>query len=114
MAKWKTTDTVPNITGGLGRIKLRYAFYEDCLRHIAYAPAVSVTAPTLIIQGDKDEHVPLHQSRRLYDALRVEKRLEIVPGADHQFTKAEDFRTMTTLISEWLIRHLSRVEEQSS
>jgi pimeloyl-ACP methyl ester carboxylesterase len=114
MAKWKTTDTVPNITGGFGRIKLRYAFYEDCLRHIAYAPAVSVTAPTLIVQGDNDEHVPLHQSRRLYDALRGEKRLEIVPGADHQFTKAEDFRIMTTLISEWLIRHLSRVEEQSS
>jgi dipeptidyl aminopeptidase/acylaminoacyl peptidase len=100
--------------GGPARIKLRYAFYEDCLQHIAYAPAASITAPTLIVQGDKDEHVPLHQSRRLYDALRVEKRLEILPGADHQFTKAEDFRAMTTLIADWLIRHLSRVGDEPS
>lgn len=114
MATWKTTDTVPNILGGPGRIKLRYAFYEDCLRHLAYDPAASITAPTLIVQGDKDEHVPLHQSRRLYDALRIEKRLEVLPGADHQFTKAEDFRTMTRLISEWLIRHLARIEDESS
>jgi hypothetical protein len=111
MAKWKTTDTIPNILGGSGRIPLRYAFYEDCLRHIVYDPAASITAPTLIVQGDQDEHVPPHQSRRLYAALRIEKCLEIVPGADHQFTKAEDFRTMTQLISEWLIRYLSRVEE---
>lgn len=106
MAAWKATDTIPNIMGGTDRIKLTYAFYEDSLRQIAYGPAQSITAPTLIVQGDADEHVPLHQSRRLFDALRVEKRLELLPGADHQFTKGEDFRRMTTLIADWLIRYL--------
>jgi pimeloyl-ACP methyl ester carboxylesterase len=107
MARWKATDTVPNILGGPDRIALRYAFYEDCLRQIAYDPARSITAPTVIVQGDKDEHVPLHQSQKLYAVLRVKKHLELLPGADHQFTKGEDFKRMTHLIADWLTEHLA-------
>jgi pimeloyl-ACP methyl ester carboxylesterase len=107
MAQWKATDTIPNIMGGPERISLRYAFYEDALQRIAYDPARSITAPTIIVQGDKDEHVPLHQSQRLFETLRVKKHLEMLPGADHQFTKGEDFNRMTSLIAEWLIHHLS-------
>jgi uncharacterized protein len=106
LARWKATDTIPNIMGGSERIALRHAFYEDCLRRIAYDPARSITAPTVIVQGDQDEHVPLHQSRRLYDALQVEKHLELLPGADHQFTKREDFTQMTAVIADWLTEHL--------
>lgn len=106
MARWKNTDTVPNIMGGAERIPLRYAFYEDCLRQIAYDPARLITVPTVIVQGDQDEHVPLHQSRKLYDALRVTKHLEIVPGADHQFTKGDDFQRMITVITGWLTTYL--------
>ncbi len=108
MTKWKATDTIPNIIGGQSRITLSYAFYEDCLRRIAYEPAQRIAAPTLIVQGDKDEHVPLHQSRRLFEALQTEKRLDILPGADHQFTKVGDFHKMTTLIADWLTEHLTR------
>ena len=107
MAQWKATGTVPDILGGPQRVPLHYAFYEDCLRRIAYKPAESITAPTVIVQGDHDEHVPLHQSRRLYEALSVEKHLELIPGADHQFTKGEDFRRMTSIIADWLTKHLT-------
>ncbi|MBH0192895.1 MAG: alpha/beta fold hydrolase [Nitrospira sp.] len=107
MAQWKATDTVPNIMGGQDRIALRYAFYEDCLRRIAYEPARSITAPTIIVQGDHDEHVPLHQSQRLYEALQVKKRMEVLPGADHQFTKGEDFTWMTNVIADWLTSYLT-------
>jgi hypothetical protein len=107
MVRWKATDTVPNMLGGQDRVPLRYAFYEDCLRSIAYEPASTITAPTLIVQGDRDEHVPLHQSQRLYERLRVKKRLEMIAGADHQFSKADDFKRMTTLIADWLTEHLT-------
>ncbi|NJN36674.1 MAG: alpha/beta fold hydrolase [Nitrospiraceae bacterium] len=107
LARWQATDTIPNIMGGTDRIALRYAFYEDCLRRIAYEPARSITAPTVIVQGEQDEHVPLHQSRRLYDALHVKKHLELLPGADHQFTKREDFARMTNVIADWLTEHLA-------
>ncbi len=107
MAQWKATDTVPDIMGGPNRVALRYAFYEDCLRQIAYEPARSITAPTIIVQGDHDEHVPLHQSQRLYEELRVRKCMEVLPGADHQFTKGADFSRMTTLIADWLTSYLN-------
>lgn len=107
LVKWQATGTIPNIMGGTERIRLRYDFYEDCLRHIAYGPAERITAPTLIVQGEQDECVPLHQSRRLYDALRGPKRLDLLPEADHQFTRGEDFHRMTTSISEWLVNYLS-------
>ena len=107
LARWQATDTIPNIMGGPDRVRLRYDFYEDCLRQIAYGPAERITVPTLIVQGEQDECVPLHQSRRLRDALGGPKRLDLLPGADHQFTRGEDFRQMTTSISDWLFTHLT-------
>lgn len=107
MADWRGTNTVPNFAGGAGRIKLSFDFYEDAQRHIAYGAAPSIRAPTLIVQGDRDELIPLHQSRRFFDALTVEKSLHLIRGADHQFSRGEDFSRMTTLISEWLVAHLS-------
>ncbi|MEK7237123.1 MAG: alpha/beta fold hydrolase, partial [Nitrospirota bacterium] len=103
LARWHATDTIQNIMGGPDRVRLRYAFYEDCLRQIAYGPAEHITVPTLIVQGEKDECVPLHQSRRLYNALNGPKRLDLLPSADHQFTRGEDFHQMTTSISDWLV-----------
>lgn len=107
MAAWQATDTIPNIMGGAERIRLRYAFYEDCLRRIAYEPAKTITAPTLIVQGDQDECVPLHQSQQLAAALTCRTRMELLPGADHQFTKSADFNRMTTLIAEWFTTYLT-------
>jgi len=106
MARWQATDTIPNLMGGTGRIRLKYTMYEDCLQQIAYGPAEHITTPTLIVQGECDELVPLHQSRRLLEVLRGPKRLDLLPGADHQFTRGEDFRTMTTAITEWITKHL--------
>ena len=107
LARWQATDTIQNIMGGRDRVRLRYAFYEDCLKQIAYGPAEHITVPTLIVQGEQDECVPLHQSRRLRDALGGPKRLDLLPGADHQFTRGEDFRQMTILINDWLLTHLT-------
>jgi len=106
IAEWQRTGTIPNVTGGAGRIRLSYSFFEDCLRHNGYDAAKAIMAPTLIVQGDCDEFVPLHQSQRLFDALQVPKGLHILPGADHSFTKGQDFRTMTGLLAFWMVRHL--------
>jgi len=108
LARWQATDTIPNIMGGAERIRLKYGLYEDSLKQVAYGPAARVTVPTLIVQGGRDEMVPLHQSRRLHEALAGPKRLLMLPEADHQFTRGEDFRTMTTAIANWLVEHLTR------
>jgi Dipeptidyl aminopeptidases/acylaminoacyl-peptidases len=106
LARWQVTDTIPSLMGGPERIRLKYGLYEDSLQQIAYGPAAQIVAPTLIVQGACDELVPLHQSRRLLDALRGPKRLDLLPHADHQFTRGEDFRTMTTAMTDWLVRYL--------
>ena len=69
LARWQAMDSIPNIMGRPDRIRLKYEFYEDSLEQIAYGPAEHITAPTLIVQGEQDECVPLHQSRRLYAIL---------------------------------------------
>jgi uncharacterized protein len=107
LAQWRATDTIPNIMGGADRVRLKYDFYEDCLEQIAYGPAERISIPTLIVQGERDECVPLHQSKRLYDALKGPKRLALLPEADHQFTRGEDFHQMTTSISDWIVTHLT-------
>ena len=106
METWKQRSEIPDVTGGSGPVKLRYALYEDCLVYDAYKAAESIQAPVLIVQGDCDELVPVHQSRRLMDGIRTEKRLEMLQGADHGFTKREDFLRMTTIIADWLMTHL--------
>jgi len=43
----------------------------------------SVSAPLLVIAGDRDDIVPLSLSKRLYDAAAEPKRFVLVPGAGH-------------------------------
>jgi uncharacterized protein len=109
LTRWQSTDTIPNLFGGEQRVRLKYQLYEDCLRNIAYEPAAHIVAPTLIVQGACDELIPLHQSRRLLEALGGPKRMDLLPEANHQFTRGEDFRTMTAAISEWLVSHMTSV-----
>jgi pimeloyl-ACP methyl ester carboxylesterase len=109
LARWQATDTIPNIMGGSERVRLKYGLYEDCLRQSAYGPAAQITAPTLIVQGQRDEMVPLHQSRKLFELLKGPKRLDLLPEADHQFTRSEDFHAMTTSIAQWLVTYLRTV-----
>jgi fermentation-respiration switch protein FrsA (DUF1100 family) len=42
-----------------------------------------VTAPLLLIAGERDRHTPLAQSRRLFDAAPAPKTLWVVRGAEH-------------------------------
>ena len=114
MAKWKKTGTIPNVVPGAGgRITLSYGFYEDCTRHSGYDAAKAITAPTLIVQGNADEYVPIHQSRRLSEELTGKCSLVVLPSADHHFSRPEDFREMTTLLAQWVSDHLKQTRHFS-
>ncbi len=106
MAEWKRTNTIPDVTGGEGRVRLDYGFYEDCLQHSGHDAAARIACPTLIVHGDRDELVPLRQSQRLRDVLTGPAHLEVIEGADHGFSKAEHFHRMTGLIADWMTAHL--------
>jgi len=64
-----------------------------------------VKAPTLLIVGSNDPDV-LDLNRRSLAELRVEKRLEIVPGAAHLFEEPGALEEVARLAREWFERHL--------
>jgi len=43
----------------------------------------AVTAPVLILHGERDSIVPVEMGRRLYDAAKEPKRIELFPRAGH-------------------------------
>ncbi|WP_447968580.1 alpha/beta hydrolase family protein [Nitrospira sp. M1] len=106
MNRWQNTGEIPDVTGSEKPIELRYAFYENCLTYDTYTAAQAVTTPTIIVHGDGDELVPIHQITRLKHSLSGETELRLLPGANHHFGKPDDFRIMTTCLANWMIQHL--------
>jgi len=54
------------------------------------ARAESITCPTLVLHGDRDELVPLAHGLSLYNKLQAPKALGVIPGADHNDIDAYD------------------------
>ncbi|MBD3253306.1 prolyl oligopeptidase family serine peptidase [Candidatus Pacearchaeota archaeon] len=83
-------------------LKLNYSFYEDIKNNNGYEAAKKIKIPTIIVHGDRDEIVPVEQSRKTADIIRNCK-LEIVKGADHRYTNPEHFEKCTKLLSDFII-----------
>jgi putative phosphoribosyl transferase len=64
-----------------------------------------VTAPTLLIVGERDREV-LELNREAQARMRCETRLEIVPGATHLFEEAGALELVAELAAEWFRLHL--------
>jgi putative phosphoribosyl transferase len=65
----------------------------------------AVRAPTLLIVGGADWDV-IRLNLAAVDALRCEKRLEIVPGATHLFEEPGALGQVAALAREWFVDHL--------
>lgn len=65
-----------------------------------------VTCPVLIIQGTKDESVPVLDSKNAISLLSKDSKLELIEGADHDFTK--HFETIVSLTNNWFLKHLKK------
>lgn len=63
-----------------------------------------IRSPVLIIHGDKDESVPLEDSKNAIKYLPSESKLEIIKGATHDFTEQLD--TIIDLTTNWFKRYL--------
>jgi dipeptidyl aminopeptidase/acylaminoacyl peptidase len=100
--KWKEKGMI-DITGVEGEThKIGYSFYEEAEKIKAYEAAQKIKIPTLIVHGDKDETVPIEQSKKT--ASLIENcRLEIIDGGDHRYSKPEHFEKMLDLISDFIL-----------
>ena len=74
---------------------------DECLEKIR-----SITIPTLIIHGQQDSLVSVQEAYTLEKELgSKEKRLFIIPGADHNSVMAEDIHGYFKEIREFICRH---------
>ncbi len=112
--KWKRTNAIPDVTGGTEPVSLDFSFYKSCRAVNAYEAARRIKAPTLIVHGEQDELVPFHQIQQLKDALPGRQELVLLPEADHQFGRPEDFRHMTVHLANWMQTHLSPPQRPAS
>ncbi len=104
--EWKRTNYIPDVTGGTAPISLDFSFYESCRVFNAYEAARNLNAPVLTVHGEQDELVPFHQIELLKASLPGDAELVLLPGADHQFGRPEDFRRMTVRLANWMQTHL--------
>jgi hypothetical protein len=85
--------------------RLKRGFYED-LRTYNLLEAVQSAPPLLILHGSSDDLVPVKHARQLYEAAREPKRLELLPRADHVFSRSEDLNRAIELSVEWFKTYL--------
>ena len=78
---------------------------------LAGAALAQVVAPTLLIVGGDDPRA-LELNRQVFEQLRSEKRLEIVPGASHLFEEPGTLDAITDLAGSWFCQHLAREESR--
>ncbi len=64
-----------------------------------------VQAPTLLIVGGAD-HTVLQLNRAAFDALKCEKRLEVIPGATHLFPESGALEEVARLAVTWMQRYV--------
>jgi pimeloyl-ACP methyl ester carboxylesterase len=64
--------------------------------------------PTLIFHGDADILVPVSHAKRLYDSLKTEKSLRIIPGGDHVFSHPMHLDEIIKTSTEWFVKYLHR------
>jgi pimeloyl-ACP methyl ester carboxylesterase len=62
-----------------------------------------ITAPTLVLLGDRDEAIPVEQAVEMYRQI-PQAELAIVPGADHSFS-AVGMEAFNHAALEFLLRH---------
>lgn len=84
------------------KFKINYSFFEDLKNNIGYDVADKISAPTLIVHGDADKDVPIVQSIKI-STLIENCHLQIFHGADHRFSKSEDFEKMIHTIAEFIV-----------
>src|SRR5690606_22781777 len=82
------------------------AAWEAISGHDALDRLHAVTAPTLVVAGERDVGTPVEMKKALAAAIPG-SRLEIIDGAPHML-QIENAETFTRLVSDFLDEHLQK------
>ncbi len=84
LAEWERKGYASDTFRGR-EYKFSYSFYLDVSAFNIYELSKNIQSKVLIVHGDADTSVPLHQSERLIKQMGGEAELVVIPGADHDF-----------------------------
>jgi len=99
----------PKIEGGyvyMGPNRMRVDCITETMKFTVMDLAEQVKAPTLIIHAVDDVVVPISQSRRFYEKLKVEKKLVEIERSGHVFDDYNARRKIEKEVLDWIKRHL--------
>lgn len=88
----------------LWQLPLRLSISPSQLQPIDRMGALN--APLLVAAGTADQHTPVAETQRIFDAAAAPKQLWLVPGAAHVDLHAHAPRDYETLVGSFLARHL--------
>lgn len=100
IGQW-TTQGFLELSGG----KIGIGFLEDARTHDVVSAVSVLRAPILVVHGEEDEVVPVADAHDIATSARC-AALELVAGADHQFSDLAHRRTAMRQIAAFLAQHV--------
>ena len=85
-----------------GRIRTLALRSTPAKGYYEYAPRVDI--PVMIVQGDAD---PIMSESLLYENLAGGKKLVLIKGSDHLYSKEEHLKEVSEAIVQWFVEELS-------
>ncbi len=94
----------------LTEIKIPFTLLQHIIEHNPEDEIYKITCPVLILAADADIVTPPGESQILYDRIRSEKRLVVLPNCRHYDAYAgEPFERGMAEITAWFSKYLSRL-----
>ena len=81
------------------------AFFKDLPKH-RLLPLLPKVSNGIVIHGEKDELVPVHQAWEIFHGLRDPKEIHTIEGADHRLTEATHRQRAVDLSVAWFEKYL--------
>ena len=101
---WKKGHIVYNRLGKwVHQRKLRKTFYDEFFTLDIPTAIKKYKKPLLLVHGECDEAVPMKEAEELLEIAHKPKKLVIIRGADHSFTKPEHFLKLIKVV-HWFIK----------
>lgn len=93
---WKKTGHTTYTKGTGEKIEIGYQFFESMIPYHRnlFSLTTKIQSNTFIVQGDKDEAVPMKLTKKFYSLLQCQKEFVIVPRADHRFSDTTQYQNM--------------------
>jgi len=99
----------PKVEGGyvyMGPNRMKVECVTETMKFTVMDLAERVKAPTLIIHAADDVVVPISQSKRFYEKLKVEKKFVEIERSGHVFDDYNVRRRVEAEVLDWIKKHL--------